>query len=69
MQAFLLVKNDELAVFMRLLEDVLALFDVAVVVLQAQEGRNQGHVGLAHKLKKKKTFYISVFFVPPPIGS
>lgn len=49
MQAFLLVKNDELAVFMRLLEDVLALFDVAVVVLQAQEGRNQGHVGLAHK--------------------
>lgn len=45
-QALLLVQDDELAVLVRLLQDVLALLDVAVVVLQAQQRRNQGHVGL-----------------------
>ena len=45
-QALLLIKNDQLAVLVSLLEDVLALLDVAVVVLQAQEGGHQGHVGL-----------------------
>lgn len=45
-QALLLIQNDELAVLVRLLQDVLALLDVAVVVLQAQQWRNQGHVGL-----------------------
>lgn len=46
MQALLLVEDDELAVLVRLLQDVLALLDVAVVVLQAQQRRHHGHVGL-----------------------
>ena len=45
-QPFLLVEYDELAVLVGLLQDVLALLDVTVVVLQTQQGRHQGHVGL-----------------------
>lgn len=46
MQALLLIQDDELAVLVGLLQDVLALLDVTVVVLQPQQGRHQGHVGL-----------------------
>lgn len=45
-QTLLLVEDDELAVLVCLLQDVLALLDVAVVVFQPEEGRHQGHVGL-----------------------
>lgn len=46
MQPLLLIQNDELAVLMGLLQDVLALLDVAVVIFQAEEGGHQGHIGL-----------------------
>lgn len=46
MQTFLLIENNELAVLVGFLQDVLALLDVAVVVFQTEEGRHQGHVGL-----------------------
>lgn len=46
MQALLLIQNDELAVLVGLLQDVLALLDVAVVVFQAEEGGHQRHIGL-----------------------
>lgn len=46
MQPFLLIQDDELAVLMGLLQDVLALLDVAVVIFQAEEGGHQGHIGL-----------------------
>lgn len=46
MQALLLIENDELAVLMGLLQDVLALLDVAVVIFQAEEGGHQCHIGL-----------------------
>lgn len=46
MQTLLLVENNELAVLMGLLQDVLALLDVAVVVFQTKEGGHQGHIGL-----------------------
>ena len=45
-QALLLVENNEFAVLVGLLQDVLALLDVAVVVFQTKEGGHQGHVGL-----------------------
>ncbi len=45
-QTLFLIKNNELAVFVSLLQDVLALLDVAVVVFQAKEGGHEGHVGL-----------------------
>lgn len=45
-QTLLLIEDDELAVLVCLLQDVLALLDVAVVVFQPEEGRHQGHVGL-----------------------
>lgn len=38
MQTLLLIENDELAVLVGLLQDVLALLDVAVVIFQAEEG-------------------------------
>lgn len=46
MEPLLLVQDDELTVLVSLLQHVLALFDVAVIVLQAQQGGYQGHVGL-----------------------
>lgn len=46
MQTLLLVQDDELAVLVGLLQDVLALLDVAVVVFQAEEGGHQRHIGL-----------------------
>lgn len=46
MQPLLLVQDDQLAVFVGFLQHVLALLNVAVVVLQAQQGRHQGYVGL-----------------------
>lgn len=46
MQTLLLIQNDELAVLVGLLQDVLALLDVAVVVFQAEERGNQRHIGL-----------------------
>lgn len=46
MQALLLIEDNELAVLMGLFQDVLALLDVAMVVLQTKEGGHQGHVGL-----------------------
>lgn len=46
MQTLLLIQNDELAVLMGLLQDVLALLDVAVVIFQAEEGGHQCHIGL-----------------------
>lgn len=46
MQTLLLIEDDELAVLVGLLQDVLALLDVAVVVFQAEEGGHQRHVGL-----------------------
>lgn len=45
-QALLLIENNELAVLVGLLQDVLTLLNVAVVVLQSKEGGHQGHVGL-----------------------
>lgn len=54
-EALLLVEDNELAVLVGLLQDVLALLDVAVVVLQAKEGGHHGHVGLngeEHLIKK-----------------
>lgn len=48
-QAFLLVQNNELAVLVSFLQDVLALLDVAVVVLQTQERGHQGHVCLRER--------------------
>lgn len=45
-QTLLLIENNELAVLMSLLQDILALLDVAVVVFQAKEGGHQGHIGL-----------------------
>lgn len=45
-QALLLIENNELTVFVGLLQDVLALLNVAVIVLQPKEGGHQGHVGL-----------------------
>lgn len=46
MQALLLIENNELTVLVGLFQDVLALLDVAVVVLQSKEGGHQGHVSL-----------------------
>lgn len=46
MQTLLLIENDELAVLVGLLQDVLALLDVAVVIFQAEEGGHQCHIGL-----------------------
>lgn len=46
MEPLLLIQDDELTVLVRLLQHMLALFDVAVIVLQAQQGGHQGHVGL-----------------------
>lgn len=57
MQTLLLVQDDELAVLVGLLQDVLALLDVAVVVLQAEEGGHQRHVGL-NGIAKTSTSHI-----------
>lgn len=46
MQPLLLIQNDELAVLVCLLQDVLALLNVAVVIFQAEQGRHQCHIGL-----------------------
>lgn len=46
MQTLLLIQDDELAVLVGLLQDVLALLNVAVVVFQAEEGGHQCHIGL-----------------------
>lgn len=49
MEPLLLIQDDELTVLVSLLQHVLALFDVAVIVLQAQQGGYQGHVGLQRR--------------------
>ena len=49
MEPLLLVQDDQFAVLVSLLQHVLALFDVAVVVLQAQQGGHQGHVRLQRR--------------------
>lgn len=54
MQTLLLVQNDELAVLMGFLQDVLALLDVTVVIFQAEEGGHQCHIGLNGMTKKIK---------------
>lgn len=54
MQTLLLIQNDELAVLMGLLQDVLALLDVAVVIFQAEEGGHQCHVGLNGITKRQQ---------------
>lgn len=48
-QALLLIKNNELAVLVGFLQNVLALLDVAVVVLKTEERGHQGHVCLNRK--------------------
>lgn len=45
-QPLLLIEDDELAVLMGLLQDVLTHLDVAVVVLQTQEWGHKGHICL-----------------------
>lgn len=58
METLLLVQDDELAVLMGLLQDVLALLDVAVVVFQAEEGGHQRHIGLKgiRRCQQRHTF-------------
>ena len=48
-EPLLLVQDDQLAVLVSLLQHVLALFDVAVIVLQTQQGGHQGHVRLQER--------------------
>lgn len=45
-ESLLLIQDDQLTVLVSLLQHVLTLFDVAVIVLQAQQGSHQGHVRL-----------------------
>lgn len=59
-QALLLVQNDQLAVLVRLLQDVLALLDVAVVVLQAQQGGDEGHVGLSEEGQHQRFIFVII---------
>lgn len=40
MKAFLLIEDDELAIFVGFLQHILALLYVTVIVLQSQERRN-----------------------------
>lgn len=54
MQTLLLIQDDELAVLVGLLQDVLALLDVAVVVFQAQEGGHQCHIGLKGTAQRQR---------------
>lgn len=68
-QALLLIENNELAVLVSLLEDILALLDVAVVVLQTKEGGHQGHVGLKRgedkcRLHNMNTKHFKTFIYP-----
>lgn len=46
-QALLLIENNELTVLVGFLQNILALLDVAVVVLQTKERGDEGHVGLS----------------------
>ena len=48
-QSLLLIENNELTVLVSLLQDILALLDVTVVVLQTQERRHKSHIGLDNK--------------------
>lgn len=62
MEPLLLIQDDELAVLVGLLQHMLALFDVAVVVLQAQQGGHQGHV----RLQRRRDFSGSASRRPRP---
>lgn len=55
-QTLLLIENNELAVLVGLLQDALALLDVAVIVFQSEEGGHQGHVGLIRAENVNITF-------------
>lgn len=52
-EPLLLIQDDQLTVLVRLLQYMLALLDVAVVVLQAQQRGHQGHV----RLQRKQDFH------------
>lgn len=62
MEPLLLIQDDELAVLVSLLQHVLALLDVAVIVLQAQQGGYQGHV----RLQRRQDFSRSASWRPRP---
>ena len=61
-EPLLLVQDYQLAVLVSLLQHVLALFDVAVVVLQAQQRGHQGHI----RLQRKQHFSRDCVLGSPP---
>ena len=65
-EPLLLIQDDQLAVLVSLLQHVLALFDVAVIVLQTQQGGHQGHVRLQERQDFSRNYFLGRPFLPQP---
>lgn len=62
-QALLFIENNELAVLVSLLQDILALLDVAMIVLQTKEGGHKGHVCLDEVRIKSRSPFLLLFII------
>lgn len=62
-QALLFIENNELAVLVSLLQDILALLDVAMIVLQAKERGHKGHVCLDEVRIKSRSPFLLLFII------
>ena len=57
-EPLLLIQNDQLAVLVSLLQHVLTLFDVAVIVLQTEQGGHEGHVRLQGRQDFSRNYFL-----------